>query len=246
MNRIEFAANEILRETRSDGLSAGYATMMSEAKPLTKSEQAELSQDLVKDGVLPKLSLAFLADDMKTNGLASIDKQGVADLKTSADKSGNPLQAAMADALEQQFDSAAETRRVPAGRFGEMKKAIFADTLADGIQASQGTGSPSETGSLTQRPSKDIAGQSIGDNSAAGTPANAPDNDVTEQVKNGDSYWSLAERALGLPQNQRLNRQQDHEVFGLMQTLQSENGNAMLQPGDSVTVQANDIKAARS
>jgi hypothetical protein len=243
MNRIEFAANEISRETQSSGLSAGYATMMSEAKPMSKADQTELTQDLVKNGVLPQLSLAFLADDMKNNGLTSIDKHGVDDLRTSADKSGNPLQASMADSLDRNFDAAAETRRVPAGRFGEMKKAIFADTLADGIQASQGTGSPPETDSPTPQP----ASHSTGDKSAVATPAaSVPNSDVDEQVKRGDSYWSLAERALDLPTNHQLDKQQDRQVFGLMQTLQSENGNTTLQPGDSVTVQASDIRAARS
>jgi hypothetical protein len=248
MNRIEFAANEISRETQSGGLSAGYATMMSEAKPMSKPDQAELTQDLVKNGTLPKLSLAFLEDDMKNNGLTSIDKQGVADLKTAADKSGNPLQAAMADSLDNNFDSAAETRRVAGGRFGVMKTAIFADTLADGIQASAGgIGSPPESEVPTTQPAGGGAGPAKGgDQSAAPAPPNAADGDINEQVKSGDSYWSLAEHALGLPDNKQLDKQQDRQIFGLMQTLQNQNGNAMLQPGDNVTIQASDIKAARS
>ncbi len=232
MNRTEFAANEISRETQSGGISAGYATMMSEAKTMSKPEQAALTQDLVKNGTLPKLSLAFLQDDMTSHGSSYIDKQGVDDLKNSAEKSGNPLQAAMANDVDHNFNAEAETRRIPVGRYGEMKTAIFADTLASGLQTSEG--------GAASPPEKNGAPATSGDHSTGKTPA-AGKPDVDEQVKSGDSYWSVAERALGISNTKPLDKEQDRQVYGLMRTLQNENGNAMLQPGDTVSVQASDI-----
>jgi hypothetical protein len=227
-NNVEFAANEITKATDAGGLSSGYTTLMDESKGMSKLDQTALTKDLVAKGTLPELSFAYLDADMKSNGLTSIDKQGVTDLKTTADNSGNPLQAAMADTVAGHFDAAAETRRVPAGRFGEMKTAIFADTLDDKIQASASSGMPPET---------DTTAKPQASSDASVTPGAAP---ITEQVKTGDSYWSVAERALGLGAKP-LDKQQDHETFDLMKTLASDNGNAMLQPGDTITVQASDL-----
>ena len=234
-NNIEFAANEITKATEIGGLSSGYTTLMAESKGMSKSDQAALTKDLVTSGTLPELSFAYLDADMKSNGMTSIDQQGVTDLKTSADSSGNPLQAAMADTVASTFDAASETRRVAGGRYGEMKTAIFADTLEDKIQASAGTGSPPETDHTSTAPTSPEAPTS---SDSSTTPGAAP---ITEQVKSGDSYWTVAERALGFSGNQSLDKQQDQETFDLMKTLQGTNDNAMLQPGDIVAVQASDL-----
>jgi hypothetical protein len=231
-NAIEFDAKEITRATESGGLSSGYATLMAESKGMSTSDQQALTQDLVKNGVLPELSFAALDADMKSNGITSIDKQGVDSLKSAADKSGDPLQAAMFDSVASNFDQAAETRRMPEGRFGEMKTAIFADTLDDKIQASATSGSPPETDGSAPATNTD-------------TPAAASAPPLTEQVKGGDSYWSVAERALGLG-SKPLDQQQDQQTYDLMKTLQGDNGGATLQSGEIVSIPSADLPQSAS
>ena len=116
-----------------------------------------------------------------------------------------------------------------------MKTAIFADSLDDKIQASAGSGSPPETNNTNAAPTSAEAPTS---SDASTTPGAAP---ITEQVKSGDSYWTVAESALGFSGNRPLDRQQDQETFDLMKTLQSANDNAVLQPGDIVAVPASDL-----
>jgi hypothetical protein len=62
-NYVEFAINEITKATDTAGLSSGYLTLMTEAQSMTKPDQAALTQNFVKSGILPELSFAFLDQD---------------------------------------------------------------------------------------------------------------------------------------------------------------------------------------
>jgi hypothetical protein len=64
-NHTDFAANEISKVTETTGLSAGYLSLMIEAQTMNKPDLAALTQNLVKSGVLPELSFAFLDQDRR-------------------------------------------------------------------------------------------------------------------------------------------------------------------------------------